>query len=196
MTKKIITLAIICLIGATVFVACSDTAGRKAGTTPLLDSAALVARGEYLVTTTGCDDCHSPKKMGPNGPEIIADLRLSGYPQNNPLPKVNVAEVKKGFTMLVPDLTAAIGPWGASFAGNLTSDATGIGNWTEENFLSAIRHGKLKGLENGRPLLPPMPWFVYRNMTDTDLRSIFAYLKTVKPVENVVPGPRPLESLQ
>jgi hypothetical protein len=195
MYKKIFLIALTLFTGATIFVACSDTPGRSKGMQPLMDSAALVARGEYLVTTTGCDDCHSPKKLGPQGPEIIAELRLSGYQQNNQLPKVNVAEIQKGFTMFAPDFTATIGVWGASYAGNLTSDATGIGNWTEANFLNAIRHGKLKGLENGRDLLPPMPWQVYRNMKDEDLKAIFAYLKTSKPVENIVPAPKPLSSL-
>ena len=97
--------------------------------------------------------------------------------------------------MFAPDFTASIGVWGVSFAGNLTSDATGIGNWTEENFLRAIRHGKLKGLQNGRDILPPMPWQVYKNMKDEDLKAIFAYLKTTKPVENIVPAPRPLSAL-
>jgi hypothetical protein len=102
----------------------------------------------------------------------------------------------KGWSLFAPDLTSAVGPWGASFAGNITSDATGIGNWTEENFIRALRKGKYKGLENSRDLLPPMPWFVYKNMTDEDLKSIFAYLKTTKPVENVVPAPRSLSELK
>jgi hypothetical protein len=195
MYKKISLIALVLFGSATIFVACSDTPGRSKDMQPVMDSAALVARGEYLVTTTGCDDCHSPKKLGPQGPELIAELRLSGYQQNNTLPKVNMAEIQKGFTMFAPDFTAAVGVWGASFAGNLTSDATGIGNWTEANFIRAIRHGKLKGLENGRPILPPMPWTVYRNMKDEDLKAIFAYLKTTKPVENIVPGPRPLSDL-
>ena len=79
-----------------------------------------------------------------------------------------------------------------SFAANLTSDDTGIGNWTEENFMRALRKGKFKGLEGSRDLLPPMPWFVYKNMTDEDLKSIYAYLKTVPAVENVVPSPKQL----
>lgn len=196
MNRKIVLIVAAALIGATVFVACSDTPGRsKNMATVLPDSAAMIARGEYLVTTTGCDDCHSPKKMGPAGPEVIPELRLSGFQQNANLPKVNPAEIKKGFTMFSPDFTATIGFWGASYAGNLTSDATGIGNWTEANFIRAIREGKLKGLENGRPLLPPMPWFVYKNMTDQDLKSIFAYLKTTKPVQNIVPAPKPLSAL-
>lgn len=78
---------------------------------------------------------------------------------------------------------------GGSFAANITSAETGIGNWTKEQFFGAIRKGKYKGLEGSRPLLPPMPWQVYRNMTDTDLNAIFAYLQTTKPIENIVPAP-------
>ena len=92
----------------------------------------MVQRGEYLVTIMGCNDCHSPKKMGPQGPMIIPELMLSGYPADRPLPKVDAQTIKKGWVLLVEDLTAAAGPWGVSFAGNLTPDQTGIGNWTEE----------------------------------------------------------------
>tara|TARA_R110002094_G_scaffold3622_1_gene11771 strand:- start:315 stop:614 length:300 start_codon:yes stop_codon:yes gene_type:complete len=96
-------------------------------------------------------------------------------------------------------LTAAVGPWGTSFAANLTPDETGIGNWSEAQFLKAIKEGKFKGMENTRPLLPPMPWTEYRNFTDEDLKAIFAYLKTIKPIDNVVPAailatPQPLEA--
>ena len=86
-----------------------------------------------------------------------------------------------------PGLTAIAGEWGVSYAANLTPDDTGIGAWTESQFFKAIREGKSKGLDGTRPLLPPMPWQVYRNMTDEDLKSVFAYLKTVKPIKNVVP---------
>ncbi|MCX6319434.1 MAG: diheme cytochrome c-553 [Bacteroidetes bacterium] len=154
------------------------------------DSVWFVKRGEQLVSSVGCDDCHSPKRMGPNGIELIPELRLSGYTSKNVLPEVNTGEIQKGWTMFSPDFTATAGPWGVSFAANLTSDGTGIGNWTEEQFLTAIRKGKYKGLENSRDLLPPMPWFAYRNMPEEDLKSIFAYLRTTKPVENVVPAPR------
>jgi hypothetical protein len=150
-----------------------------------MDSTEKVKRGEYLVSIIGCDDCHSPKRMGPMGPEIIPELRLSGYPSSRPIMKADTSAVNQGWAMFVPDLTSSVGPWGVSFSANLTSDETGIGNWTEENFLRAIREGKYKGLETSRPLLPPMPWFVYKNMKDEDLKSIFAYLKTTKPVENV-----------
>ena len=92
-----------------------------------------------------------------------------------------------------PDMTAAAGPWGISFAANLTPDETGIGSWTFEQFKTAMTQGKYKGMENGRPLLPPMPWFNFTEMKDEDLRAIFAYLKSIKPVKNVVPPPKQFE---
>lgn len=173
-----------------VAVSCNHTQANTDIKTASADSADRVKRGEYLVSIIGCDDCHSPKRMGPMGPEIIPELRLSGYPSSRPIMKADTSVISQGWAMFVPDLTSAVGPWGVSFSANLTSDETGIGNWTEENFLRAIREGKYKGLETSRPLLPPMPWFVYKNMKDEDLKSIFAYLKTVKPVENVVPAPK------
>ncbi len=97
--------------------------------------------------------------------------------------------------MLGPDLTNAVGPWGVSFAANISSDETGIGNWTEEQFLTALRKGKYKGMEGSRDLLPPMPWFVYKNFSDEDIRSIFAYLRSGKPVKNIVPAPKPWSDL-
>lgn len=154
------------------------------------DSASLVKKGEYLVTITGCNDCHTPKKMGPKGPELITELLLSGYQAKNAIPEFDKEGTQKGFAQMSPDMTAAAGPWGISFAANLTPDETGIGSWTFEQFKTAITKGKYKGQENGRPLLPPMPWFNYTEMKDEDLRAVFAYLKSIKPVENVVPAPK------
>jgi len=160
----------------------------------LADSANRVERGRYLVSTMGCDDCHSPKKMGPRGPEVDTNLRFSGYPSDRRLPDVALAAVGN-WVLFSGDLTAAVGPWGVSFAANITSDATGIGNWTEAQFIRCLREGKWKGLE-GRPLLPPMPWQNFGKLTDHDLRSIFAYLKTTKPVANSVPQPIPVAELR
>jgi len=151
----------------------------------------LVKKGEYLVTMMGCNDCHSPKKMGPNGPEVIPELMLSGYPADRQLPEVDKESIRKGWAMLNEDMTAAAGPWGVSFAANLTSDPTGIGNWTEENFKRALKEGKFKGLPGTRTLLPPMPWFNYANISDEDAKAIFAFLKSTNPVRNVVPAPIP-----
>jgi hypothetical protein len=83
--------------------------------------------------------------------------------------------------------TAAVGPWGTSFAANLTPDQTGIGTWTEEQFIRAMKQGKWKGLENSRNLLPPMPWQGYSQLPEDDLKAIFAYLKSIKPIYNSVP---------
>ena len=151
----------------------------------------VIERGEYLVTIMGCNDCHSPKRMGENGPEIIPELMLSGYPADRPIAPIESELIQEGFAMFYPDLTASKGPWGMSFAGNLTPDETGIGNWTEEQFKMALTQGKLKGLADGRPLLPPMPWFNYVDIKDEDLHAIFTYLQSIPPVSNVVPAPVP-----
>lgn len=148
-------------------------------------------RGEYLVKSIGCMDCHSPKKMGEKGPEVMTELHLSGYPSNRELPKIDTANLKNGWMLMNQDLTAAVGPWGVSFASNITSDDTGIGNWSLEQFKTALTKGKFKGLENGRDLLPPMPWQNFANLTNEDLRAIYTYLQSTKPVNNVVPNPIP-----
>lgn len=190
MRKSLLILSALGIVVTAVVAACSGAAGSAETKTEIKDSASFVKRGEYLVTAMGCDDCHSPKRMGAHGPEIIPELRFSGFRHDGVLPPVDTAAVNKGWTMLGPDFTAAVGGWGISFGANLTSDATGIGNWSEQQFLTAIRKGKFKGMETGRDLLPPMPWFMYRNLTDEDLKSIFAYLKSTKPVKNVVPAPK------
>ena len=89
-----------------------------------------------------------------------------------------------------PMLTAWAGPWGVSFAFNLTPDKeTGIAEWSEENFVRAIRTGKHQGQPNGRDILPPMPWEQYKNFTDEDIKAVFAYLRSIPPVKNQVPLP-------
>jgi hypothetical protein len=120
---------------------------------------------------------------------------LSGYPADRPLVKFTDPMIKQGFAMFYPDLTAAAGPWGISFAANLTPDDTGMASWTEEQFKIALTQGKSKGMANGRPLLPPMPWVNYTTMEDADIKAIFAYLKSIKPVKNVVPAPIPPDAM-
>lgn len=145
-----------------------------------------VAKGEYLVTVMGCGDCHSPKVMTAMG-SVPDKLRLlSGHPANEQLPPYE-KEMLKSYVLFNMNNTAAVGPWGTSFAANLTPDPTGIGNWTEEQFIVAMKQGKWKGLENSRNLLPPMPWQSYSKLADKDLKAIFAYLKSIKPVNNAVP---------
>jgi hypothetical protein len=134
----------------------------------------------------GCNDCHTPKKMGPHGPEFDTDRTLSGHPADMPVAKFDTGTAKN-WILFNQILTNYVGPWGISYSANLTPDSTGIGSWTEEQFFKAIREGKYKGLDNTRPLLPPMPWQEYRKASDEDLKAVFAYLKSNKPIRNVVP---------
>ncbi len=147
-----------------------------------------VERGKYMVDAiAGCDDCHTPKNMGPNGPEPDMTRRLSGHPENM---KLGAPPKPQNGWMLAgsPDLTAWAGPWGISYTANLTPDQnTGIGIWTEDMFIRAIRQGKHMG--QSRPILPPMPVQVFKNMTDDDLKAIFAFLKSLPPITNHVPDP-------
>jgi hypothetical protein len=144
--------------------------------------------GEHLVTIADCNACHTPKKMTSHGPVLDSTRLLSGHPAA--MPKIDSYSddfAMKGLTLTM-DLTEWIGPWGTSYAANLTPDETGTGNWTAEQFMYAIRNGKFKGLPGSRPLLPPMPWETYKFMTDGEIKAIFAYLRTVKPIQNIVPS--------
>lgn len=147
--------------------------------------------GEHLVTIGACSDCHTPKKMTPNGPVIDNSLLLSGHPAQLPPPDIDRKEVESKGLAVTQTLTAWVGPWGISYAANLTPDATGIGNWQESNFITALREGKYKGIPAGRTLLPPMPWEFYKEISDDEIKAIFAYLKSIKPVNNLVPQAQP-----
>jgi mono/diheme cytochrome c family protein len=155
----------------------------------------LISRGKYLVTTGGCDDCHTPKIYTANGPVPDTTKRLSGFQQGEKLPALDVKYVAPGnWVATESNFTAWVGPWGISYASNLTPDnATGIGALTEEMFIKALREGKYMGV--GRPLLPPMPWPTIGQMTDEDLKAIYAYLKTIKPIHNEVPQPTPPDKM-
>lgn len=150
-----------------------------------------VEKGRHLVIGGACHDCHSPKIMTQFGPQVDSTKLLSGHPENAPYPEIKLDALKPGnWILFAPDLTTFVGPWGMTFAANLTSDsATGIGAWTETNFVNAIRKGKHMGLDNARPIMPPMPWENYNNLSDSDLKSIFAYLKTTIPIANRVHAP-------
>jgi hypothetical protein len=153
----------------------------------------LRARGQYVATVSGCHDCHTPKKFGPQGPFFDSTRMLSGHPATDPLPPIDVKALQPGhWVLFAPDLTSAVGPWGISYAANLTPDsATGIGAWDEATFVKALRTGKHLGMENGRPILPPMPWQTISTMTDEDLKALYTFLRTVPAISNRVPGPVP-----
>lgn len=152
----------------------------------------LIQRGAYLVNLGGCNDCHSPKKMTPRGPEPDETILLSGQPANAPIPEIPAGIINpEGWIGLTnAHLSAWAGPWGVSFAANLTPDPqTGIGDWDEEDFIKTLRTGKHLG--TGREILPPMPWQNLSKVTDEDLKAMFAYLKSLPAVPNLVPGPIP-----
>jgi len=155
-------------------------------------SAEQVRRGEYLVRFGGCHDCHSPKTMTAAGPAPDATRLLSGHRADAKLPPVPADALGPGRWGAITnnDLTAWAGPWGISFAANLTPDKnTGLGGWSASQFIQTMRTGKHLGI--GRPLLPPMPWQDLDALTDQDLTAVFAYLMSLKPVDNQVPPPIP-----
>ncbi len=154
-----------------------------------LAAGAAVQRGEYIVKGMGCADCHTPLRMGANGPEPDMTRMLSGHPQEMALPP---APPPSGpwIASVAATMTAWAGPWGVSFTANLTPDPdTGLGQWTEQQFVDTLRSGRHLG--RGREILPPMPWPAIRNMTDDDLKAIFAYLRSIPAVRNRVPDPLP-----
>ena len=155
--------------------------------------AGQIARGKYLVTLMVCNDCHTPFKVGPKGPEPDMTRMLSGHPQDLAMPTPPAPNGPWVISMAGTN-TAFAGPWGVSFTANLTPDPeTGLGKWTADTFLQALRTGKHEGV--GRPILPPMPYPWFAQAEDEDLRAIFAYLQSIPPVKNRVPQPiEPVES--
>lgn len=140
------------------------------------DGADAVARGKWLVTVFGCNDCHTPRlPEGRQDPNYL----LAGHKADAPYPAWNDSLYTKGYGMLVSTSgTAFAGPWGVTFGRNLTPDkTTGIGGWNEEAFINVLREGTLK---------PPMP-LTYGQLADSDLKAMFAYLTSLKPVKNLVP---------
>ena len=167
-------------------VACPAAAGAAAAPAPASD--ATVARGSYLVKIMGCNDCHTPFKMTAQGPAPDMTRMLSGHPQEMVITAAPKPAGGPWIASIAATNTAWAGPWGVSFTANLTPDAeTGLGKWTADTFVSAIRNGKHEG--QGRPILPPMPWPMYRNATDEDLHAVFAYLQTIPAIKNRVPQP-------
>ena len=157
---------------------------------PLRSPAAKIERGRYLVSGAGCGDCHTPLVMTPAGPAWDTTRLLSGHPEQVAMPPAPALPAGPWAIVGAGTGTAWAGPWGTSFTANLTPDPeTGLGKWTEQNFIDTIR--KARHMGSGRPLLPPMPAAVVANFTDADLAAIFAYLQSIPPVKNHVPAPVP-----
>lgn len=120
-----------------------------------------LARGEYLVKFGGCNDCHTP-----------------GYFLGKPDFALGLSGSEVGFE--VPGLGVFHGP-------NLTPDPeTGLGRWSEAEIVTALQKGVRP---DGRQLSPVMPWQAFASLTPADAKAIAAYLKSLKPVKNAVPGP-------
>ncbi len=165
---------------------CSNTKEEK-----VLTKEEQIQRGKYLVDLGGCNDCHSPKIMTDMGPVPDTTRLLSGNPEDQPVVDLDPSMVNsKAWVHTNMNNTAWIGPWGISYTANLTPDPeTGLGNWTEDLFIKALRSGKHMGI--GRPILPPMPWQGIAQLSDEDLECMFTYLHSIKPVHNKVPDPVP-----
>ncbi|MCU0976534.1 MAG: cytochrome c [Steroidobacteraceae bacterium] len=180
--------ALVAALGLATQVARADDAAQVSA--PARASGAAIERGRYLVTTSGCHDCHTPWRVGPQGPEPDMSRALSGHPQDLVMPPAPRLPDGPWIASIGATNTAWSGPWGTSFTANLTPDReTGLGRWTLENFREAIRTGRHMG--RGRPILPPMPYPMYKHMTDEDLAAIFAYLQSIPAIRNQVPDPLP-----
>ncbi|MEZ5012950.1 MAG: c-type cytochrome [Chitinophagales bacterium] len=187
--KTLILFSFLCLVW--LGYSCNDSDDDDAaGDDMVMSHEKMLERGAYLVATSGCNDCHTPKMMTAQGPAPDMSRMLSGHPAGDSLAPYDKNMIGP-WVLFSSGLTACVGPWGVSYAANLTPSESGLKNWTEEQFLNCIKNGWYAGMENGRPLMPPMPWQEIKNMTDDDLKSIFAYLQTIPAVDNVVPAYEP-----
>jgi mono/diheme cytochrome c family protein len=136
---------------------CSKPATQENATTAAPEDS--IARGRYLVTLAGCNDCHTP-----------------GYFYGAP----------DTTRMLSGSEVGWLTPLGTAYARNITPDSTtGIGTWTSEQIVTAIRTGQRP--DASHILLPPMPWPDFSHLTDKDAYAIAAYLKSIPAVSHRVP---------
>ncbi|MDX1501627.1 MAG: diheme cytochrome c-553 [Thermoanaerobaculia bacterium] len=147
-----------------------------------------VLRGRYLVRIGSCNDCHTPwvfdEELGVAKPDM--SRMLSGHPDGGPEPTGTLGAYDMG--LIGPTFTSFALPFGVLYSANLTPDVdTGIGSWTEQMFVDIFRKGRHLG-GDGRGVLPPMPWFWIRNMTDDDLKAVYAYLNSIPAIRNPVPA--------
>ena len=186
LTSATIVLAAIAVAGSLTATTAKRQAAKNEKAAQIAAQQAVVKRGEYLVNIGGCNDCHTPFKMGPNGPEPDRTRLLSGHPEALQMPPAPKLPNGPWVWIGAGTNTAFAGPWGVSYAANLTPERlTGIGIWNEETFIRTIRTGRHWGVS--RPILPPMPWQNVAGLTDSDLKAVFAYLRSIKPIKNQVP---------
>ncbi len=155
-----------------------------------------VDRGRYLAQALGCQDCHTARVRGPEGWPVPDRSRLMAGPPDGGARWTLAEQASRTGLILTPPLgTGWKGPWGISFAANLTPDReTGLGRWTEAMFVAALRTGRHEGRPDGRYLLPPMPWanltHAVQGVPEADLKALWAYLHSLPPIRNRVPPPR------
>ena len=199
MQSKTTTIAFCAFLASAMIISCNQPAADNAASNSGSDTSMATAMkyggfesqvkwGENLVKIGGCNDCHTPKKMGPNGPEDDMSLMLSGHPAKMPAVQFDAKEAATKGLVVTGTFTSWVGPWGITYAANITSDSTGIGMWKEEQFIKALKEKKWLGLENTRPLMPPMSMMSATIMSDDELKAVFAYLKTTPPISNVQPN--------
>jgi len=142
---------------------CSNTSQKSTTSDSTATAATMtpeqqIARGRYIATVSGCNDCHTPGTLY-GAPDM--SRQLSGS--------------ELGWT----------GPWGTSYPANITPDtATGIGAYSADDIVNAFRKGVKK---SGAPVLPPMPWQDFAALTDEDAYALAAYLKSLPAVVHKVP---------
>ena len=158
------------------------------GTAPEHDyTDAQIARGAELVLFGGCNDCHTPWNMDPEIGIPVPDMSrmLSGHPRGAPDPQGTLGP--RDMVLIGPTNTSFAFPFGVVYAMNLTPDmSTGTGSWTEQMFVDAFRNVKHMG-GDGRTILPPMPWPSMASLSDADMVSIFAFMRSIPPIVNAVP---------
>jgi mono/diheme cytochrome c family protein len=187
-TRSTITFCALSLTLVTGMIARATSPVPAPGPAPAASSNPRVARGAHLVETMGCNDCHTPWKLGPRGPEPDRSRALTGHPADLVMPPAPTLPPGPWMVVVAGTNTAWAGPWGVSFTANLTPDVeTGLGSWTEQMFIDTMRTGRHQG--KGRPVLPPMPVQMLAALDDEEIKSVFAYLQSLTPVHNQVPAP-------
>lgn len=155
---------------------------------PTPTNAQLLQRGAYLMSSLGCNDCHTPHdERG----QPIGSLYLAGHPADAPLPEWDPSMLERNVLVTIsPTLTAFAGPFGTSVAPNITPNKeAGIGNLSAEELIRSWRTKKHWAVD--RPIMPPMPAQAYSTLTDDDIRALHAFLMSLPPNPNKPPASRP-----
>lgn len=182
-TKSYITFFSFCLIFSSIFLVSCDQVKRSTGYSPQ-----QIDVGKTLVLEGRCNFCHTPYSDAID--EQVENM-LSGHPSGSEIPDIpDVPVGSQEWMEFVANLDSTVWIDGDTvvFSANITPDKkTGIGSWSEETFITTIRTGKHPGWK--RDLKKPMPWLDYAKLSNNQLISIYAYLMSIKPVNNRVPDP-------